>query len=723
MWSFFSRDPVRDFGYEIGEYVEQMEGCCLWQLHRGTKKGTDQQVSVFVVRAAREGDTSVSLAKSALKRYKTLRHPSIIRYIDSLESDGAVFLVTEPVVPLDVWLSDDKQTKQQKQLIINWGLLHISKVLAFIGDTCHLSHNNVCMPAVYIDQSSEWKLAGLEFVSPVDSNPPKKMLSGLDVYKSPDEVGSADSRRDCWGLGCLIWESFNGPLADGFQLETMKKVDRSLHALCTRLLSKNLHQRPSLSSVVDDLSSSLSSSELHNILVSLDELQLKEAGYKERFVARLTPLLDQFPPDMCRNKILPQLLAVFEFGGCGVSILPPIFKLGCLLNEEEYQLRVVPCLLKLFSSTDRHTRVQLLQQMDSFVEHLQPHTVNDQVFPHLVGGFLDSSAVLREHTVRACVLLAPKLNFKNLNVELLKYLARLQAKDDEGGIRTNTTVCIAKLAEHLSPEVRQKVLKSAFIRALKDPFPPSRCAGIRGIASTLGFYTMSELAERILPSVCPLTADSELSVRQLSFSTINTILQRLQSVSEHPELRQSLEADVNKKSTGGASSWAGWAVDAITSVYNKRSSNKPEEKKEVDSEQTGKSEGVNEKEERDRGEQTGQSENDSCQFEVEKSCGQTDKLVSCGDGWDEEAWEDLNQEVIPLSSRVESITPRPEPSHASADEWRDFGQSAYNNGRPVKQAATRERLMTLQSRDGGASGLQQKRPARPGPMRLGAKKL
>lgn len=47
----------------------------------------------------------------------------------------------------------------------------------------------------------------------------------------------------------------------------------------------------------------------------------------------------------------------------------------------------------------------------------------------------------------------------------------------QGGIRTNTTVCMGKIAQHLHPQIRQKVLISAFIRAMRDPFPPARSAG------------------------------------------------------------------------------------------------------------------------------------------------------------------------------------------------------------------------------------------------------
>lgn len=36
---------------------------------------------------------------------------------------------------------------------------------------------------------------------------------------------------------------------------------------------------------------------------------------------------------------------------------------------------------------------------------------------------------------------------------------------------------MGKIAQFLHPQIRQKVLISAFIRAMKDPFPPARTAG------------------------------------------------------------------------------------------------------------------------------------------------------------------------------------------------------------------------------------------------------
>ena len=105
---------------------------------------------------------------------------------------------------------------------------------------------------------------------------------------------------------------------------------------------------------------------------------------------RLGKNLDHFPKEYARFKILPCLLNAYQFGGAGAAALGPIFKLGQLLDEDEYQRKysynsslqrihkknhilgdIVPCLVKMFSSTDRATRIQLLRQIEHIVIHLK----------------------------------------------------------------------------------------------------------------------------------------------------------------------------------------------------------------------------------------------------------------------------------------------------------------------------------------------------------------
>jgi SCY1-like protein 1 len=209
-------------------------------------------------------------------------------------------------------------------------------------------------------------------------------------------------------------------------------------------------------------------------LVPFFSFQTASKDDAQLILASLTKLLEEFPDDMCRFKILPALMNAHEFGSAGIGALSTIFKYARLLDAEDYTATVLPFVVRLFKSQDRATRLRLLQNMDQFAPHLSSAAVNSDIFPNLVLGFQDTNPTIREHTIRALLTLAAKLNANNLNVEVMRHLARLQTRDDEGGIRTNTTICLGKLAEHLTPDTRRKILIPAFSRALKDPFPPAR---------------------------------------------------------------------------------------------------------------------------------------------------------------------------------------------------------------------------------------------------------
>ncbi|XP_026573470.1 N-terminal kinase-like protein [Pseudonaja textilis] len=305
----------------------------------------------------------------------------------------------------------------------------------------------------------------------------------------------------------------------------------------------------------------------------LEEIQIKEPAERQKFFQELSDNLDSFPEDFCRHKVLPQLLMAFEFGSAGAIILTPLFKVGKFLNSQEYQQKIIPVIVKMFSSPDRAMRIRLLQQMEHFIQYLNEPTVNTQIFPHVVHGFLDTNPAIREQTVKSMLLLAPKLNEANLNVELMKHFARLQARDDQGPIRCNTTVCLGKIGPYLSASTRQNVLISAFSRATKDPFAPSRAAGVLGFAATHNFFSMKECAFKILPVLSTLTVDPEKTVRDQAFKAIRSFLTKLETVSEDPGQLSELEKDVQAASispgVGSAASWAGWAVTGVSSLTSK----------------------------------------------------------------------------------------------------------------------------------------------------------
>lgn len=67
-------------------------------------------------------------------------------------------------------------------------------------------------------------------------------------------------------------------------------------------------------------------------------------------------------------------------------------------------------------------------------------------------GFTDAAPVVREQTVKAVLPVINKLSDRTINGELLKFLART-ANDEQPGIRTNTTICLGKIAKNLGQGV------------------------------------------------------------------------------------------------------------------------------------------------------------------------------------------------------------------------------------------------------------------------------
>ncbi|KAL4238493.1 N-terminal kinase-like protein [Mactra antiquata] len=582
MWSIFSRDPAKDFAYVIGEKVPGLEEKSVWSLHQGKKKANGEPVSIFVFDIKASSESQASLAKASFKRIKTLRHPNILTFLDGIETDKVIYIATEPVTPLQTYLENNDSTQRDNQLAISWGLHKVTKGLSFLVNDCNLIHNNICMSSVFVDQAGEWKLAGVDYMYPTsgpDSCPPVKILPLLERYDPPEKsdlkrgIKGENWSSDMWGLGCLIWEVFNGPLPRTNALKAFGKIPKNLVPNYCELVSANPSSRPNPAKFISDCSrqGGFMNNPFVKTMLFLEEIQIKEPSEKSNFFGKLTSALDTFPKQLSRHKILPQLLNAFEFGNCGSMVLAPLFKVGRLLDYDEYQSKIVPCVVKLFSSSDRNTRVKLLQQVDMFVEHLTSQVINEKIFPNITSGFLDTNPVVRESTIKAMLHLAPKLSYKNLNEDLLKHFARLQAKDDQGGIRTNTTVCLGKIASHLNPQMRQRVLCSAFLRALKDPFPPARQAGIIGMGVTQHLFTMSDICQKLMPPLCTMCMDPEIMVRDQAFKNLKSFLERLEKLSENPELLQEMEKDVL---SGGsvdntAAGWAGWAIGGVSTLTSK----------------------------------------------------------------------------------------------------------------------------------------------------------
>lgn len=172
---------------------------------------------------------------------------------------------------------------------------------------------------------------------------PNKNMSSLDCYKLPERLRATKSSTDAYGLGILIWEIFNGPINSETDIRSPGKIPKSLQSLFNELTNNNPNKRLSPSQFIDKSSDNpFMKNSFIDAMLFLEEIQIKENTEKNRFFNNLDANLDNFPTDICKTKILPQLITAFEFGNAGAAVLGPLFKVSCDKCFDRTQLCLFP---------------------------------------------------------------------------------------------------------------------------------------------------------------------------------------------------------------------------------------------------------------------------------------------------------------------------------------------------------------------------------------------
>ncbi|XP_064900463.1 LOW QUALITY PROTEIN: N-terminal kinase-like protein [Columba livia] len=398
MW-LFSRDPVRDFPFELGPPEPDPDPAepapaepapaPLWRQLRGRRKADGAPVSVFVHSLGTGDPRATALARAALKRLRSLRHPNVLAFLDSLEP--------RRVTPLRRHLRLRPPTGDTGQQEVAWGLHQLLTALQFLIG-CGLAHGALGVDAVFVAPGGDWKLGGLERVAPAGEGgaPP------APPARAPPPPSSATPRAggtgepwagDMWRLGCLIWEIFNGPLPrprraegppagqgpptppepptpprdpptpPGPQIppnpprepptppgtpgrsgtpptppgtpdtpqpppQDPREVPGGLVAAMCELVAAEPSLRPGPEQLLQRLQrpGAFLSCALVRTALFLTHMQLRDPGERREFLQTLPQLLDSLPGAFLRHKLLPRLLEALEMGSADASALRPLLK-------------------------------------------------------------------------------------------------------------------------------------------------------------------------------------------------------------------------------------------------------------------------------------------------------------------------------------------------------------------------------------------------------------
>jgi SCY1-like protein 1 len=215
-------------------------------------------------------------------------------------------------------------------------------------------------------------------------------------------------------------------------------------------------------------------------------------------------------------------------------------------------------------------RVCLLDNLPLIIDRISQKDVNGKIWPPMTTGFTDTAPVVREQTVKAVLTVIAKLSDRTINGELLRFLAKT-ANDDQPGIRTNTTICLGKIARNLGAGSRAKVLTAAFTRSLRDPFVHARSAALMALNATIDVFSEDDCATKVLPALCPSLVDREKIVRDQAYKTFDTFLQKVRKYAATlpetalpPETANPAGVATARIGNQNDTSWAGWAISSFT---------------------------------------------------------------------------------------------------------------------------------------------------------------
>ncbi|KAI5555073.1 hypothetical protein BDE02_19G056500 [Populus trichocarpa] len=577
---------LKDLPYNIGDPYPSAWGS--WTHHRGTSSKDDDgsPVSIFSFSASNAQDAHLAAARNGVKRLRTVRHPNILSFLHSTEVESfegsssriTIYIVTEPVMPLSEKIKELGLEGTQRDEYYAWGLNQIAKAVSFLNNDCKLVHGNVCLASVVVTPTLDWKLHAFDVLSEFDGsngNATGPMLQYewlIGSQYKPIELAKSDwvaIRKsppwaiDSWGLGCLIYELFTGmKLGKTEELRNTASIPKSLLQDYQRLLSSMPSRRMNTAKLLEN--SEYFQNKLVDTIHFMEILTLKDSVEKDTFFRKLPNLAEQLPRQIVLKKLLPLLASALEFGSAAAPALTALLKMGSWLSAEEFSVKVLPTIVKLFSSNDRAIRVSLLQHIDQFGDSLSAQVVDEQVYSHVATGFSDTSALLRELTLKSMLVLAPKLSQRTISGSLLKYLSKLQV-DEEHAIRTNTTILLGNIAIYLNEGTRKRVLINAFtVRALRDTFPPARGAGVMALCATSSYYDVTEIATRILPNVVVLTIDPDSDVRSKSFQAVEQFMQIVKQYHEKTNVGDTTAASTRISSIPENASLLGWAMSSLT---------------------------------------------------------------------------------------------------------------------------------------------------------------
>ncbi|KAF9257777.1 kinase-like protein [Marasmius fiardii PR-910] len=540
----------------------------LWKVQSATHKVTNKRVSVWTFDkrgpdmerlgpAAKERILEVLKGEaSALSR---LRHPSILEMVEPLEETrNELIFATEPVIAsLDLSIPGAGKLASLVELDeveIQKGILQVCKGLSFLHSSAQLIHSNLCPESIIINQSGDWKIAGLGLTIPLlqsngsatrwefptfDGRVPNYIQRSFD-YMAPeyalDEV--LNTASDLYSLGCVIYAvhckgsppfKTHGSLSGlrdnaGRSVPGLERLDRDLQALLRSLITRHPSGRPTPSILPSQpFFSSLPISTLNFLDRSTFTAKTREE--KISFMKGLTTVLDKFSDGLKTRKILPTLLEEMKDTHLLPYILPNVFNIANALSSAQFATTVLPSLKPLFGIKEPpNNMLTLLENLPMLQAKTDKLVFKTEVLPLVYHALESDHGVVQEKALKMVPDLCETVDYAEVQGVLFPRVARVCTKTRILSVKIATLVTLLSMVKTLDQSsLTQKLVPLLSNIRTKEP---AVMMATLSIHEAMGFKVDREaVATLVLPQLWSMSMGPLLNLDQ--FQRFMSVIKKL----------------------------------------------------------------------------------------------------------------------------------------------------------------------------------------------------
>lgn len=503
----------------------------LWQAFNGSRKSDSLPITAF---KAIRSPQNESLIANAIHKSKVLKIPGLCGVLEIFDSDPqSTFIITERVVPFP-W--DDIASLRRNAESLELGIYQIMTTLQFL-DSFVLG--TIGKESIFIDSKGQWLLFGLELCTKVtEIDDPDKFLERVSAYSSL--VGnSATSERnyrkiDAIQLSSLIGQIFGGktrvPKDWQAPLQSLAAGKSTIGSFMNKLQSTETWRLNPLIEVYQHLK------ELH---IKEPQEKLVAMSYLQKSFFENRDLYHNSSPNFLEGLIIPEITNTIKWlianqvtVASSISRIIPLLAtfLDLSVVKEHFPENSKQLIYDSFGLTDRQIRFLLLIYLPKISKHLNKNEISAKIYPHFVQGMADSDTTLRLQTLKSIPTIVSFITERQLNNELLRYLAKTQV-DVDVEIRTWTVIIITQISTLLSTSSgnRSNILATAYTKSLKDPKTKPRLAALHGLAKSIDLFDVSTIANKILTVIAPGLLDRDPLVRRKAKNLFQIYLDKLEN--------------------------------------------------------------------------------------------------------------------------------------------------------------------------------------------------